>query len=84
MSNLLEEKHQEAWADLNPAEQKQILTRLMTALEENAVLLSDTFTQETNYPVVKNNICKCSLFLFPPVFRLYISRFIFFNATVKF
>ncbi|XP_022656986.1 latrophilin Cirl-like isoform X4 [Varroa destructor] len=56
MSNLLEEKHQEAWADLNPAEQKQILTRLMTALEENAVLLSDTFTQETNYPVVKNNI----------------------------
>lgn len=60
MSNLLEDKQQETWADLSLAEQKQILTRLMIALEENAVLLSDTFTQETNYPVVKNNIRKCS------------------------
>ncbi|XP_028966344.1 latrophilin Cirl [Galendromus occidentalis] len=56
VSNLLEVKNQEAWSDLSTTDQKQILTRLMTALEENAGLLSNTFKQENNYPVVKNNV----------------------------
>ncbi|XP_077550198.1 latrophilin Cirl-like [Haemaphysalis longicornis] len=55
-SNLLELKQRPAWEDLSSADQKQVLTMLMAALEESALLLADSFSSESFFPVVKSNI----------------------------
>ncbi|EEC10853.1 latrophilin, putative [Ixodes scapularis] len=55
-SNLLEAKQRAAWHDLSSVDQKQVLTMLMAALEESALLLADSFSTESFFPVVKSNI----------------------------
>ncbi|KAL3191812.1 hypothetical protein MRX96_059544 [Rhipicephalus microplus] len=55
-SNLLELKQRPAWQDLSSADQKQVLTMLMAALEESALLLAESFSSESFFPVVKSNI----------------------------
>ncbi|XP_064476529.1 latrophilin Cirl-like isoform X2 [Ornithodoros turicata] len=55
-SNLLERKQRLAWYDLSSADQKQVLTMLMAALEESALLLADSFSSENFFPVVKSNV----------------------------
>ncbi|KAL1438033.1 hypothetical protein MTO96_048488 [Rhipicephalus appendiculatus] len=46
-SNLLELKQRPAWQDLSSADQKQVLTMLMAALEESALLLAESFSSES-------------------------------------
>ncbi|CAN8004532.1 unnamed protein product [Ixodes hexagonus] len=63
-SNLLEAKQRAAWNDLSSVDQKQVLTMLMAALEESALLLADSFSTESFFPVVKSNIRELPSFFF--------------------
>ncbi|XP_076340873.1 latrophilin Cirl-like isoform X2 [Tachypleus tridentatus] len=56
VSNLLEEKHSEAWLDLSRSERKQVASHLLQGLEESAFLLAETLVQGNSYLFAKNNV----------------------------
>ena len=55
-SSLLEDFQEEAWSDLRPAERASAGTSLILGIEENAILVADTVTNEKNLVDVTPNI----------------------------
>ena len=55
-SSLLEDFQEDAWSDLRPAERASAGTSLILGIEENAILVADTVTNEKNLVDVTTNI----------------------------
>ena len=55
-SSLLEDFQEDAWNDLRPAERASAGTSLILGIEENAILVADTVTNEKNLVDVTSNI----------------------------
>ncbi|XP_022245529.1 latrophilin Cirl-like isoform X2 [Limulus polyphemus] len=56
VSNLLGDKQNEAWKDLTSSECRQVTSDLLQGLEEGALLLSESLTQESSFIMAKTNV----------------------------
>ncbi|XP_054708420.1 latrophilin Cirl-like [Uloborus diversus] len=56
LSNLLEEKQAPAWSELAPTDRQAVVSRLLQGLDESALLLADTSSDDGSFTLVKNNI----------------------------
>ncbi|XP_022240203.1 latrophilin Cirl-like [Limulus polyphemus] len=63
VSNLLEDKQNEAWLDMSKLERKQVASHLLQGLEDSAFLLAETLVQENSYLFTKSNVCLARVIL---------------------
>ncbi|XP_076371327.1 latrophilin Cirl-like isoform X3 [Tachypleus tridentatus] len=56
VSNLLNDRQNLAWQDLTSSERRQVTSNLLQGLEEGAVLLSESLTQESSFLLTKANV----------------------------
>ncbi|XP_013773135.2 latrophilin Cirl-like [Limulus polyphemus] len=55
VSNLLSDRQNSAWQDLTSSERRQVTSDLLQGLEEGAMLLSESLTQESSFLLTKTN-----------------------------
>ncbi|GIX83515.1 latrophilin Cirl [Caerostris extrusa] len=56
LSNLLENRQESAWKDLHLNEKKMIISTFLERLDESALLLAETSSDDSSFSVIKSNV----------------------------